>query len=115
MYWHVCHELVQMYVPAGKPLSRQYYRVNSRVANCTIRHFIEENGRFAKAFQEMPASYLWSFRPKAFEDENSRGNADKTIIRALVMETKYGAMPDLAWYANAARFLGGRQKTQGPG
>ena len=47
----------------------------------TIRHFIEENGRVAKAFQEMPTSYLWPFRPTAFEGENSRDNADKTMCQ----------------------------------
>ena len=54
----------------------------------TIRHFIKENGRFAQAFQKMSASYLWPLRPKAFEDENRRGNADKTMYQCFGIVTK---------------------------
>jgi hypothetical protein len=48
-----------------------------------IKHYIEVAGRFAQAYREMPATYLWPFRPAALESEKSGGYSEKMMYQCV--------------------------------
>jgi hypothetical protein len=54
----------------------------------TIKHYIEAEGRFERAFRKMPAAYLLPFQPTAFEAEKNRRNADKAVYQCTGCGTK---------------------------
>lgn len=45
-----------------------------------IRHYIETEGRFARAYREMPPTYLWPFLPTAFAKDKN-GTSRKVMYR----------------------------------
>jgi hypothetical protein len=53
-----------------------------------IQHYFEPDGPFETAFRKMPPSYLWPFRPMAFESGNRAKYSEKTMYRCTVCETK---------------------------
>ena len=48
-----------------------------------VQHYIEPNGRFAKAFREMPTTYLWPFRPAIFANKKRGGYSEKVAYRCI--------------------------------
>ncbi|MFH0784670.1 MAG: hypothetical protein V2B20_22320 [Pseudomonadota bacterium] len=53
-----------------------------------IKHYIETNGLFEKAFREMPVDFLLPFRPEAFEKQKRSGFSVKEMYRCIGCETK---------------------------
>ena len=53
-----------------------------------LKHYIEPNGRFERAFRKMPAACLWPFRPAAFEGGKSRRYSVKVMYRCVGCGTK---------------------------
>jgi len=53
-----------------------------------VKHYIEPNGRFEKAFRQMPATHVWPFRPVTFESEKSKGYSEKVMYRCTGCRTK---------------------------
>jgi hypothetical protein len=53
-----------------------------------VKHFIEPDGRFERAFQEMPPAHLWPFRTSAFESRKVRGYSGKEMYRCSGCGTK---------------------------
>ncbi|MFH0783069.1 MAG: hypothetical protein V2B20_14125 [Pseudomonadota bacterium] len=55
--------------PGGKPTGQ------------TIRHYIENNGRFEQAFRKIPDTCLLPFRPKVLDGEKNKLNKDKEMYQ----------------------------------
>jgi hypothetical protein len=58
-------------LPGGKPTGQ------------TIRHYIENNGRFEQAFRKIPDTCLLPFRPTAIDGEKVKGNKEKVMYRCV--------------------------------
>ncbi|MEW5959586.1 MAG: sprT domain-containing protein [Chloroflexota bacterium] len=48
-----------------------------------IRHYIEEGGRFERAFAALPAAYRWPFSPRAVWEEGEGGYSEKVMYQCV--------------------------------
>jgi hypothetical protein len=48
-----------------------------------VKHYIEPNGRFEKAFLKMPNDFLLPFRPEAFDGQQRRGYSEKVTYQCV--------------------------------
>jgi hypothetical protein len=53
-----------------------------------VKHFIEPDGQFEQAFHKMPPSYLWPFRPAAFESQKVKRHSEKVLYQCTGCGTK---------------------------
>ncbi len=53
-----------------------------------IQHYIKVEGRFAKAFREMPPAYLWPFLPTAFTKNAKSKYSQKMMYQCIGCGTK---------------------------
>ena len=53
-----------------------------------VKHYIIAKGQFAQAFLEMPATYLWPFRPEGFDGGKNEGCSLKVLYQCAGCRTK---------------------------
>ena len=53
-----------------------------------VKHFIEPNGRFERAFRKMPTAFLWPFRPTVFANQKAKGYSEKVMYQCVGCGTK---------------------------
>lgn len=80
-----------------------------------VKHYIEPQGRFEKAFREMPADYLWPFLPAVFEGQKSKGYSEKVSYHCLGCGAKVWGKGGLELLCGCGQVFAGETGEMPPG